>query len=75
MDFLKDNFRELFNVCHMCLDLMDLIEEEKLEEFIKKEIKRNFTKEEIIEKFKNSPKDKLVKFINEIYAEEEEEEK
>lgn len=32
MDFLKDNFRELFNACHICIDLMDLIEEEKLED-------------------------------------------
>ena len=71
MNFLKDNFKELFNVCRMCLDLMELIEDEKLEEFIKEEIRKNFTKEELREKFKYSNKDGADEFINSIYEEEE----
>ena len=71
MNFLKDNFRELFNVCRMCLDLMELIEDEKLEEFIKEEIRKNFTKEELREKFKYSNNYRADEFINSIYKEEE----
>lgn len=53
MNWWKQKFIEHFQVNHLCLNLMDLIDEEQLLDFIWESFRGEFTKEEIIGLFKD----------------------
>ena len=54
IDFIKEKFVENFNVNRISLELMDLIEENKLKEYIYNQFKDNFMYGELYYIFKNS---------------------
>jgi len=71
MSWLKAKFIEHFNVNHIGIDLIDMLEEvdgDKLSEYITKQFSDNFTPEEITEKFKDElPEQELKKFLDELF--------
>lgn len=53
MGWLKNMFVKYFNVENMTSELMDLIDDDKLMDFILSEFKNNFTRDELYEELKD----------------------
>ena len=67
MIFLREKFNELFQTCHLCNEILDLLDDEKASEFILEKIRDNFSKEEVKEKYRDYPG--IKSFISLVYGE------
>lgn len=65
--WLRNMFIKNFNVEYMINDLMDLIDNDKLVDFIHSQFNENFTYEELYNEFKNElSKEELQSFLEEL---------
>lgn len=67
MNWLRDMFIKNFNVQNMASDLMDLIDEDKLMDFIYEQFNSNFTYGELYDTFKDElGEEELQSFLEEL---------
>lgn len=67
LELLKENFFKEFNTEYFVTDLMELIDKDKLKNFLRETFNENFSYEELYELFRNQlNKDELKELLEEL---------